>query len=77
VKSQSFGKIYINTLIDSTNSLHTDKYPLTNIKSPIYVGGSTNRSALNYTGELIMFKRTLTDKEMEGVHNYLKNKWKI
>jgi prepilin-type N-terminal cleavage/methylation domain-containing protein len=77
VKSQSVGKIYINTLIDTTNSLHSDKYPQTNIKNPIYIGGNTTRSALNYTGELIMFNRTLTDKEIEGVHNYLRSKWKI
>ncbi len=77
IKSQDGSKIYINTAINTTNSLHTDKYPQTNIKNPIYIGGNTTRSALNYTGELIMFNRTLTDKEIEAVHNYLKNKWKI
>jgi len=77
VKSKDVGIIYTNTIIDTTNSLHTDKYPQTNIKNPIYIGGIASRSALNYTGELIMFNRTLTDKEIEGVHNYLRNKWKI
>ena len=77
VKSKDVGIIYTNTIIDTTHSLHTDKYPQTNLKNPIYIGGIASRSALNYTGELIMFNRTLTDKEIEGVHNYLRSKWKI
>jgi len=77
IKSQNVGKIYINTVLDTTNSSHTDKYPQTNLRVPIYIGGNTTRPALNYTGELIMFNRTLNDKEIEGVHNYLRNKWKI
>jgi prepilin-type N-terminal cleavage/methylation domain-containing protein len=77
VKSQNVGKIYINTVLYTANSSHSDKYPQTNVKFPIYIGGNKTRSALNYTGELIMFNRTLTDKEIEGVHNYLRNKWKI
>lgn len=76
VKSQNVGKIYINSIIDIINSIHTDKYPQTNIKFPFYIG-SVGRSSLNYTGELIMFNRTLNDNELENVHKYLKNKWKI
>ena len=76
VKSQNDGKIYINSIIDIINSIHTDKYPQTNIKFPFYIG-SVGRSSLNYTGELIMFNRTLNDNELENVHKYLKNKWKI
>lgn len=77
VKSQNVGKIYINTQLNVTNSSHTDKYPQTNVKFPIYIGSSKPRAALNYTGELIMFNRTLTDKEIDGVHNYLRKKWGI
>lgn len=77
VKSQNVGKIYINTVLDTTNSSHSDKYPQTNVKFPIYIGGNKTRPALNYTGELIMFNRTLTDKEIDGVHNYLRKKWGI
>jgi len=76
IKSQNVGKIYINSIIDIINPLHTDKYPQTNIKFPFYIG-SVGRSSLNYTGELIMFNRTLNDNELENVHKYLKNKWKI
>jgi hypothetical protein len=76
IKSQNVGKIYINSIIDTINPLHTDKYPQTNIKFPFYIG-SGGRSSLNYTGELIMFNRTLNDNELENVHKYLKNKWKI
>lgn len=77
VKSQNVGKIYINTVLNSTNSSHSDKYPQTNVKFPIYIGGNKTRPALNYTGELIMFNRTLTDKEIDDVHNYLRKKWGI
>ena len=76
VKSKDVGKIYINSIIETINPLHTDKYPQTNIKFPFYIG-SVGRSSLNFTGELIMFNRTLTDKEIESVHNYLRSKWKI
>jgi len=77
VKSQNVGKIYINSIIDTNNTLHTDKYPQTNSKTPFYIGGISSRSALNYIGEIIMFNRTLNDNELENVHKYLKDKWKI
>ena len=75
-KNSNVGTIYVNGAVNNSHDFFTYIYQPSNIKSNIYIG-TQSRSVLSYIGEIIIFNRSLSDKEISNVYEYLKNKWKI